>query len=265
MKNLIHGATLTLMLLGSNISSAQNTSQGVELFSPLEFQSSLHSAFSDGNLVIEQTIGEKCSAVIKEHLANKKSFYSLLMDKKYTRVTSDSNVSEVKDNVFFHYTKWAEVLEIFNKREYYQIFHFLRKRRSVKDWFFYVAADPTSSAHLGAHRVSFRKRAKIFVSGSETHEMGSHEGALAVEDNLIRRFPHLADCRGVGIADRDSHPILALLAAEANNIDFIAYRGFRGAVWFQVLGEWGFPGSMKLKETPRANTAPPEVVMGTRN
>lgn len=224
--------------------------------SPLQHTSSLHSLIvSDQNNSLQNeywNFKPECEIAIRSHLLKGGDFSSSVMENTYTLMAEESPLPEVRDLEFFHYTKYSEVFNAILAQDYDLIFNYIHRRQ---DHTLYVAADPLSSSFsYGKYKVTLRLRkgAKIYTSNSAASNLldGKFDrskgtaGDDAVENEQIQKNPSLSVCRNSGEAFRGDqiHPILVLLAAEANHIDLIAYFGVADH-WYQMLNSWSIESS----------------------
>lgn len=222
-----------------------------ETFSPLRYSYSFHSIMTSPKPSrIKEKFGQKCAQAISDVLRKKGNFSTTAMRENILRV---SEIPTMKGRTFYHYTD-AEVMIAYTdvkvcakahvktaKGQGSVLFDFIRANQP--NYYFYAAANPTSSKSYGKIQI----RPVIPPDVKVYHPYGLKDAAGygtirdKIENELIAKYPQLEACRSTG---ETWQSILEDLSAEAEGVGIKAYMGVtaeqNGLEWYMIYGEWGY-------------------------
>jgi len=208
--------------------------------SPLKYQSSFHSLMMADKLPSTVYGNNSCLDELKNYVKSGKNFYSDYVVKYGTMRIDQHPNSEVRDLEFFHWTKNPAALkEIALSNRIQDIFLYLRDQHTVRDIYFYIASDSSSSSYAGntLFRIQIDPESLIYIP----EDKGTTFPAGDVVDQF-RNIHKELKANGCNI-------LLLNLILEASHVGYIAYFGINNyasssaqpnSQFFEVLGEWAF-------------------------
>lgn len=211
---------------------------------PLKYRSSFHSRMKQRQSlgIIVGSESPECYNAFDQHLASNKNFYLEYLVKNDTVRYEAHRLESVRNYQFFHWTKsYPALSEIATSSAFYRIFEYLRDQMGA--FYFYVAADPSSSSYAGNSLFEIRIRKDTLIYNPQLVQN--------FELHFLNENPQFSQCNLITIRQ---------LLLEGSGVSGISYFGLnnemssnlsKDTLFLQLIGEWAIDSIKFVKHQGR--------------